>query len=68
MSIDDIADDRQGMQRAVVRLREADALPAAIAAANGAVRLEGFHALLPSMDDIFIKTVEASNLKTPVEQ
>lgn len=68
LSVDDIADDRQGMQRAMVRLREADALPHAIAAVNGAVRLEGFHALLPSMDDIFIKTVEASNLKTPVEQ
>ncbi|MDE6160614.1 MAG: ATP-binding cassette domain-containing protein, partial [Muribaculaceae bacterium] len=67
-SFDTIAPDRQGLERAVVRLREAADLPAAIAAANAAVRLEGFHAILPSMDDIFIRTVEASNLKTPVEQ
>lgn len=60
--------DREGLQRAILRLRGADALPGAVAAANAAVRLEGFHAILPSMDDIFIKTVEASNLKTPAQQ
>jgi len=67
-TVDDIDNDPEGLQRAVVRLRESDDLPAVIAAANGAVRLEGFHAILPSMDDIFIRTVEASNLKTPVQQ
>lgn len=60
--------DNDGLSRTTMRLTHADALPQAIAAANAAVRLEGFHAVLPSMDDIFIKTVEMSNLKTPVQQ
>lgn len=62
------APDREGLQRAILSLKGADALPQAVAAANSAVRLEGFHAMLPSMDEIFIKTVEASNLKTPAQQ
>ena len=67
-SFETLSPDRQGLDRAAVRLRRADDLPLAVAGANAAVRLEGFHAILPSMDDIFIRTVEASNLKTPVEQ
>ncbi|MDE6271098.1 MAG: ATP-binding cassette domain-containing protein [Muribaculaceae bacterium] len=66
--IKDSSPDREGLQRAILHLKGADALPLAVAAANGAVRLEGFHAMLPSMDEIFIKTVEASNLQTPVQQ
>ncbi|MDE6541085.1 MAG: ATP-binding cassette domain-containing protein, partial [Muribaculaceae bacterium] len=68
VSFENTEPDRQGQDRAILRLKDAAALPHAIAAANAAVRLEGFRAILPSMDDIFIKTVEASNLNTPVLQ
>lgn len=67
-TVEPTSPDREGLSRAILRLNDAGALPAAVAAANGAVRLEGFHAILPSMDEIFIKTVEASNLKTPAQQ
>lgn len=67
-SIEPMSADRQGRARIALRLRDAADLPAAVAAANCAVRLEGFHDILPSMDEIFIKAVEASNLKTPVQQ
>ncbi|MDE6042218.1 MAG: DUF4162 domain-containing protein, partial [Muribaculaceae bacterium] len=58
--------DTDGLNRAILSLRESSDLPAVVAAANAAVRLEGFHALLPSMDEIFIKTVETSNLQAPI--
>ena len=64
----DAPTDREGLRRIIVNLHDSSDLPLAVAAANGAVRLEGFRALLPSMDDIFIKTVEAANLKAPVQQ
>ncbi len=60
--------DADGLNRAVLSLRDSADLPAVVAAANAAVRLEGFRALLPSMDEIFIKTVETSNLQAPAQQ
>ena len=67
-SIEQAGTDNEGFERMTLRLRESSDLPLVVAAANSCARLEGFHAILPSMDDIFIKTVEASNLKTPVQQ
>lgn len=67
-SIEQAGTDNEGFERMTLRLRESSDLQLVVAAANSCARLEGFHAILPSMDDIFIKTVEASNLKTPVQQ
>lgn len=67
-SIEQAGTDNEGFERMTLRLRESSDLQLVVAAANSCARLEGFHAILPSMDDIFIKTVEASNLKTPAQQ
>ena len=67
-SIEQAGTDNEGFERMTLRLRESSDLQLVVAAANSCARLEGFHAILPSMDDIFIKAVEASNLKTPVQQ
>lgn len=53
--------DSEGCRRASFALKNADDLRSVIAAANGAVDIYGFNRLLPSMNDIFIRTVEASN-------
>ncbi len=53
--------DSEGCRRASFALKSADDLRSVIAAANGAVDIQGFNRLLPSMNDIFIRTVEASN-------
>lgn len=58
------APSRQGTVRATFALREPDALKAVIAAANNTVTIRGFNRLLPSMNDIFISTVKASDSLT----
>lgn len=55
------APSRQGTVRATFALREPDALKSVIAAANNTVTIRGFNRLLPSMNDIFISTVKASD-------
>ena len=54
-SIEQAGTDNEGFERMTLRLRESSDLPLVVAAANSCARLEGFHAILPSMDDIFIK-------------
>lgn len=58
------APSRQGTVRATFALREPDVLKAVIAAANNTVTIRGFNRLLPSMNDIFISTVKASDSLT----
>lgn len=53
--------DTDGNATATVTLREAGALRTFISAANDAVTINSFRRLLPSMDDIFVSAVEASN-------
>lgn len=58
------APSRQGTVRATFALREPDVLKSVIAAANNTVTIRGFNRLLPSMNDIFISTVKASDSLT----
>ena len=53
--------DNEGNATAVVSLAGEDARKPFIAAANGAVTINSFRRLLPSMDDIFVSAIEASN-------
>lgn len=53
--------DRDGFLSAAVRLNSAEDLREAISRANNAVDLRSFRQVLPSMDEIFIKTVEQFN-------
>ena len=50
-----------GFATATVTLPAADAVRPFLAAANQAVEINSFRRLLPSMDDIFVSAVEASN-------
>lgn len=51
----------EGFATATVTLPGADAVRPFLAAANQAVDINSFHRLLPSMDEIFVSAVEASN-------
>ena len=53
--------DTDGNATVTVSLRAAEALKPFIAAANDAVTINSFRRMLPSMDDIFVSAVEASN-------
>lgn len=53
--------DANGAMHATFALRQSDDLKTVIAAANSAADLQGFNRLLPSMNEIFISTVNASN-------
>ena len=53
--------DTDGNATATIALAGADALKPFIAAANEAVTINSFKRLMPSMDDIFVSAVEASN-------
>lgn len=53
-----------GYATATVTLPDAGAVRPFLAAANQAVDINSFRRLLPSMDDIFVSAVEASNLST----
>lgn len=55
------APDSYGTAVATFSLNRPDAAREVIAAANAAVDIRSFRRLLPSMDDIFIRTVQASN-------
>ena len=58
------APDADGLVTATFSLAESGAPRAVIAAANPAVEIRSFRPLLPSMDDIFVRTVNASNQRT----
>lgn len=60
-SIEQTPPDRDGNRCAKLRLHDGDDLRRVISLANEAIDLRGFNEILPSMDDIFIRTVEASN-------
>lgn len=67
------APDGHGTATATFSLTDAAAARQAIAAANAAVDIRSFRPLLPSMDEIFIRTVQANNTSTtttppPVQQ
>lgn len=53
--------DRDGYLSVSLKLNSSDCLQEAISRANAAVDLRSFRQVLPSMDEIFIKTVEMFN-------
>ena len=53
--------DRDGFQTVSLRLNEAGDLRDVIGAVNSAVDLKAFKQQLPTMNDIFIRTVETFN-------
>lgn len=53
--------DDRGYASATISLPAADAVRPLLAAANDAVAINSFRHVLPSMDDIFVAAVEASN-------
>lgn len=57
--------DRDGHLSLSLKLNSGDDLKAAIARANETVDLRSFRQVLPSMDEIFIRTVEMSNQSNP---
>ena len=60
-TIETAGTDRDGITRLRFALNAPDDTRAVLAAANAAAMLRTFNPLLPSMDEIFIRTVEASN-------
>lgn len=59
--------DNDGFATATVTLPSADAVRPFLAAANQAVDINSFRRILPSMDDIFISAVQASNQSSQLE-
>lgn len=53
--------DSYGLSKATVRLKDAEAARPFIAAANDSVALSAFSRVIPSMNDIFVSAVKASN-------
>ena len=58
----------EGIATADVRLASPQDVRAFIAAANEAVAINSFRRVLPSMDDIFVSAVQASNQKNEPEE
>ncbi len=59
--------NNDGFATATVTLPSADAVRPFLAAANQAVDINSFRRILPSMDDIFISAVQASNQSSQLE-
>ena len=59
--IEPMGTDRDGISHVRFSLNAPDDSRDVLAAANGIAMLRTFNPLLPSMDEIFIRTVEASN-------
>ena len=59
--------NNDGFATATVTLPSADAMRPFLAAANQAVDINSFRRILPSMDDIFISAVQASNQSSQLE-
>ena len=53
--------DSYGLSQATVRLKDSGAARPYIAAANDSVALSAFNRVIPSMNDIFVSAVKASN-------
>ena len=53
--------DSYGLSQATVRLKDSGAARPFIAAANDSVALSAFNRVIPSMNDIFVSAVKASN-------
>lgn len=53
--------DSYGLSKATIRLKDADTARQFIAAANDSVALSAFNRVIPSMNDIFVSAVKASN-------
>ncbi len=53
--------DDSGYARATISLQSPDDVRPLLAAANEAVHINSFRHVLPSMDDIFVAAVSASN-------
>ena len=64
--IEPMEKDRDGIARLRFTLASPEMLRSFIAAANAEVDIRSFSQLLPSMDEIFIRTVEESDSPTPV--
>jgi len=62
--IEPMGTDRDGISHVRFSLNLSGDLREVLAAANSATMLRTFNPLLPSMDEIFIRTVEDSNLQT----
>ena len=62
--IEPIPADRDGISRVRFSLHEADDSRQVLATANATAMLRSFNPLLPSMDEIFIRTVEANNTES----
>lgn len=62
--IEPIPADRDGISRVRFSLNTSDDSRAVLASANSNTQIRSFNPLLPSMDEIFIRTVEESNNKT----
>lgn len=60
-TIETAGTDRDGISHLRFALNAPDDTRAVLAAANAAAMLRTFNPLMPSMDEIFIRTVEASN-------
>lgn len=57
----------EGYSTATAVLPDSDAVRPFLAAANNAVQITSFRRLLPSMDDIFVSAVEASNQSDTIQ-
>ncbi len=64
-TIEPMATDRDGISHVRFSLNSQDDLRNLLGVANAEVMLRTFNPLLPSMDEIFIRTVENSNHSTP---
>ena len=60
-----IAEDRDGVRRVRFTIAGGESPRELLAAANSVVDIKSFSQILPTMDDIFIRAVEASNASTP---
>ena len=59
--IEPLAQDRDGLNRVRFALREASDVRQVLSAANATADINAFNALLPSMDEVFIRAVENCN-------
>lgn len=59
--IEPLGTDRDGLNRVRFALREASDVRQVLGAANAASEIRAFNALLPSMDEVFIRAVESCN-------
>ncbi|MDE7467145.1 MAG: ATP-binding cassette domain-containing protein [Muribaculaceae bacterium] len=59
--IEPLGEDRDGLNRVRFALRDASDVRSVLGVANAATEIRAFNALLPSMDEVFIRAVEECN-------